>query len=121
MEMKFTAPPLMSGDVSKCRVFIPCRTHKIDISDLRRFAPTIITVSERYAVYPDQPVVTNAVAFTHAFLVDAGFDPKRDYVALGGDALLSAILMMTLGRYYTDVTILRYDVQAGAYWPSTFS
>jgi len=117
MELSFAAPTLQGGDPSKCRVILPCRAKKYDAADLRRFGHKIVMATNRHAVYPDDPAPASIVEDCHQELQVIGFDPARDYIALAGDGLLNAILCMVLGRYYQNVVFLRFDGQAGSYWP----
>jgi hypothetical protein len=114
-ELKFDAPPL--GDPSKCRVFIPCKTSRLDLSDLARFGSSIVHAMDRHTIYPDDIIEGDVLNSICARLDQLAFNPRRDYVALLGDALVSALVCATLGRYYQGITFLRYDGLSAGYWP----
>jgi len=115
-ELKFSAPPL--GLPSFCRVFIPCKTSRLDLSDLSRFGSTIIHAMDRHTIYPDESIPGDLLLrLIQERLDELRFDTKCDYVALLGDALVSALVCATLGRYYQNIVFLRYDGQSASYWP----
>lgn len=118
MEVKTGFDLLQGGDRQKCRVFLPGRPNRLDFSDLERYGHNILRIWDRATIFPDENIDgTRVVEELHRNLLCAGFSSHHDYVALAGDALINAIVCMSLGRFYHDVTFLRYDTKLGGYWP----
>lgn len=108
------------GDPNKCRAFVIHKMPRVDYSGLDRWASSILSIYTS-SIFADQSDWSTGADAAHlkTTLQAQHFNPRSDYLVLGGDILRIASTMAVIGRNWSPVTLLRYDREYRGYWPFT--
>ncbi len=117
--MEALITPNKLGPPEECRVFIAHVAKSANSGPLTEFADVIIPIQHRW-VFPDEVQYRQCVLAEECWrAIDqwGGFRPDKDYLALIGDPLISAVIISEFTKKFDSFTILRYDRKTLSYFP----